>query len=167
MAARGNSTNRYHQYVACAHLMTGEGCDDRDHIEDSDLGHRYYTRDEVPCSCQGVVALRERRAWRSCDRRLSADRQGEFVERDRQPPVRRLLDRQLVVSLPNVLDEGMAAGAVALSDQPIRLPPLSYSKGQVEDAIERFAIFLVPSCRRLPPLRWASSPRSGSMQQRP
>jgi hypothetical protein len=108
MTARGNSTNRYHQYVACAHLMMGEGCDDRDHIEDSDLGHRYYTRDEVPYSCQGVVALRERRAWRSCDRRLSSDRQGEFVERDRQPPVRRLLDRQLVVSLPNVLDEGMA-----------------------------------------------------------
>jgi len=64
---------------------------------------------EVHRLTAGAVALREGRAWRSCDLRLNSDRQGEFAERDRQPPVRRLLDGELVVSPPNVLDEGMAA----------------------------------------------------------
>ncbi len=36
-----------------------------------------------------------------------SDRHGKLVERDGQPPVRRLPGGQLVVSPPNVLDEGM------------------------------------------------------------
>ena len=37
-----------------------------------------------------------------------SDRLGKLVKRDRQPPGRGLLDRQLVVPSTNVLDEGMA-----------------------------------------------------------
>jgi hypothetical protein len=36
-----------------------------------------------------------------------SDRHGQLVERDRQPSVGRLLDRELVVSTTNVLDERM------------------------------------------------------------
>jgi hypothetical protein len=36
------------------------------------------------------------------------DRQGELVEGDRQPPVNRLLDCQLVVPAAYVLDEGVS-----------------------------------------------------------
>jgi hypothetical protein len=40
-------------------------------------------------------------------RPLGSDRQDQFVERDHQPPIRGLLDRQFGVSAPNVLDEGV------------------------------------------------------------
>jgi hypothetical protein len=38
---------------------------------------------------------------------LASDRQGQLVERDRHPPVHRLLDRQLVVPSADILHEGM------------------------------------------------------------
>ena len=56
----------------------------------------------------GAVALPGAKAWRSRDLRLGSDRHGELIERDGQPPVRQLLDRQLVMPPSNVLDEGMA-----------------------------------------------------------
>jgi hypothetical protein len=36
---------------------------------------------------------------------LASDRQGQLVERDRHPPMHRLLDRQLVVPSADVLHE--------------------------------------------------------------
>ena len=39
-----------------------------------------------------------------------SDRQGKLVERDRQAPSHRLLDRELVVASSKVLDERMAGG---------------------------------------------------------
>jgi hypothetical protein len=39
--------------------------------------------------------------------RFGSDRHGQLVERDRQPLVRWRLDRQLVVSATDVLDEGI------------------------------------------------------------
>jgi hypothetical protein len=45
------------------------------------------------------------------------------------------------------------AEAVVLSDHTIRLPLLSRSTGEIEGAIERCTTFLMPSGRRLPPLR--------------
>ena len=56
----------------------------------------------------GAVALPGAKAWRSRDLRLGSDRHGELIERDGQPPVRRLLSGQLVMPPSNVLDEGMA-----------------------------------------------------------
>ena len=45
-----------------------------------------------------------------CSRGLGpgSDRQGQFVERDGQPPARWLFDCQLIVFAPNILNEGMA-----------------------------------------------------------
>src|SRR5215216_4076655 len=69
---------------------------------------------------------------RSCGRlkpqpRSASDRHGELVKRERQPPVRRLLDRQLVMPSTNVLDEGMSGddhpGAVVLLEAAHRPQP--------------------------------------------
>jgi hypothetical protein len=55
----------------------------------------------------GAVALRRPRACWSGDLRPGSDAQGQFVERDGQPPGRRLLNGQLVVSPPKVLRQRM------------------------------------------------------------
>jgi len=45
----------------------------------------------------GAVALPGAEAWRSRDLRLGSDRHDQLVDRDGQPPVRRLLRGQLVM----------------------------------------------------------------------
>jgi hypothetical protein len=55
-------------------------------------------RRSVSGAADGAVALAGAKAWRSRDLCLGSDRHGELIERDGQPPVRRLLSGQLVVS---------------------------------------------------------------------
>jgi hypothetical protein len=58
---------------------------------------------ETACGHAGTVALRRPLARQSGDLTIGSDRQGQLLERDGQPPARWLLDRQLVVSTPQVL----------------------------------------------------------------
>jgi hypothetical protein len=76
----------------------------------------------------GAVALRQARVWGSRDLHLgclASDRHGQLVERDGHPPIRGLLDRQLVVASPKILNEGMAgndqAGVSVLLEPAHRL----------------------------------------------
>jgi hypothetical protein len=57
---------------------------------------------------QGSVALRPTQGVLKTQPRLGSDGHGQLVERNRHTPIRRLLNGQLVVSAPNVLDERMA-----------------------------------------------------------
>jgi hypothetical protein len=55
----------------------------------------------------GSVALRPTQGMLKTQPRLGSDGHGQLVERNRHTPIRRLLNGQLVVSAPNVLDERM------------------------------------------------------------
>jgi hypothetical protein len=55
----------------------------------------------------GNVALRPTQGMLKTQPRLGSDGHGQLVERNRHTPIRRLLNGQLVVSAPNVLDERM------------------------------------------------------------
>jgi hypothetical protein len=60
-------------------------------------------------------------------RPLGSDRQDQFVERDHQPPIGGLLDRQFVVPASQVLHEAMPGdhdpGAAILLEAPHRTKP--------------------------------------------
>ena len=58
-------------------------------------------------------------------------------------------------------------GTVALSDHPVRLPPLHRSKTTDHGTVEWFDPFLASFHEGEPPLCWASPAHSGSMQQVP
>jgi hypothetical protein len=68
-------------------------------------------------------------------RPLGSDRQDQFVERDHQPPIGGLLDRQFVVSAPKVLDEGVPgddhSGAAVL------LEPSHWSQTRLQPSVIR------------------------------
>ena len=57
------------------------------------------------------------------------------------------------------------AGTVALSDHPVRLPPLHRSKTTDHGTVEWFDPFSAPCHEGEPPRCWASPAHSGSMQQ--
>src|SRR4029453_10290764 len=56
-------------------------------------------------------------------------------------------------------------GTVALSDHPVRLPPLRRSKTTDHGTVEWFEPFVAAFHEGEPPLCWASPAHSGSMQQ--
>jgi hypothetical protein len=75
----------------------------------------------------GDVASGQFMAGWSHDSGLASDHQGQLVERDRHAPGSQLLDRQLVVSSPDVLHEGVPGddypGAVVLLEPAHRTQP--------------------------------------------
>ena len=70
-------------------------------------------------------------------------------------------------SSPGILASSSPRGTVALSDHPLRLPPLHRSKTTDHGTVEWFDPFLASFHEGEPPLCWASPAHSGSMQQCP
>ena len=83
-------------------------------------------------------------ACRGCDGDPVSDRQGEFAERDRQPPVRRLLDRNQAAL---ELVRGYGADHTVLADGSEVDKVLELTDGQSAEVVFDFSASRVPRRR--------------------
>jgi hypothetical protein len=85
------------------------------------------------------------------DLHLGSDRPGQLVERDRQPPARRLLSGQLVMAPSKVLDEAMTAndhpGGTVLLEAAHRPQPRLQAAVVGLDPVVGVLLGSMPRCR--------------------